>query len=127
MRNRPGVIFVLLGALLALGAPAAATPFVVTDKAFVDNRQPNDPLATGLFLNLGVGFTDSPVTNPTATGTSSNVAFPFGPIPMALDFPLSPGGASFGASFNLTPAQFSSITGTYTFHVCDTNGCVNDT
>src|SRR5207244_3430898 len=77
--------------------------------------------------NLGVGFTDSPVTSPTATGTSSNVAFPFGPIPMALDFPLSPGGASFGASFNLTPAQFSSITGTYTFHVCDTNGCVNDT
>lgn len=125
MLKLPGIILVVLGLLLVSARPTVANPIFFNDKVFIDNRPANDPLATGLFLNLGVGFTDTSGVS----GVNGTVTTPFlqNPLVLASDPGVPPGAGSLSGSVTVTPGQFSMVTGTYLYHACDANGCFDDT
>lgn len=128
-------INVLIGVSLVLvpmGNAAASTLTVISDHAFIDNRPSNDPLLTGLNLNLDVRATDSvggtaALLLGTATFVSSNPSYNLPATPMSL-ITSFPGGADWGATPpGVTVAEFPNIQGTFTFTVTDANGTVMDT
>ncbi len=122
------LVVMFFSLLLAHTAAAFAVNLtVIQDHAFIDNRPTDDPLLTGLNLNLEVTVTDSvggnaALSGGTATFTSSNPSFPFSGT-MSWDS----GRNRFVYTHIVTPAQFSSITGTFTFTITDANGTVQDT
>jgi hypothetical protein len=129
---------VVVGTLFAFVRPTFATLTVVYDRAFIDNRPTvatagyNDPLLTGLNLNLEIGVSDSvggsaALSTGTASFTSSNPAYSLD-TSMSFDGALDATTAGFGATPpGVTVAQFPNIAGTFTYTVTDANGSIMDT
>jgi hypothetical protein len=119
----------VIPALFSLTRPAAATSITfLEDKAFIDNRPAGDPLLSqGLYLNLGVGFTDTPLLGANATAMPSNASFPLVEPISLFSVPFGPGIADFENALSVNVSQFSSLSGTYTFTATDSNGSATDT
>lgn len=130
MRHVNLAISVLILLLTAIVAPCAATPTIVFDSTFIDNRPADDIFGTsGLYLGLDVRATDPggavALTGPGSSekATASNGAFPFTqPVNIPLNSVILVGsGADFNRFLAITVSQFSNVTGTYTFTVTDTS------
>jgi len=126
---------IVLGSLLVaatLGFPlnAHATPTIVNDLAFVDNRPADDIFGlTGLRLQLDVAATDtngqSALTGAGAgtKATSSNAGFPFSqPVTVPVNSFFGLLGVEFTSNLLLPggSASFPNVTGTYTYTVTNT-------
>jgi len=110
---------------------AHATPSIVNDAAFIDNRPADDIFGVhGASLQLDIAVTDSggsgALTGPGAgtQATSSNASFPFTqPVTVPLNSFFGLLGAEFTANLLLSggAADFSKVTGTYGFTVTNTS------
>jgi len=131
MRRTVVVPSILASLVLILPILTHAAPIVIKDSAFIDNRPADDPFGrTGLNLNLNVKATDSggvpALTGAGAgvTATASNPSYPFTkPTVLGLNavFPIISGAEYTRNNLSITPGQFSTVTGTYTFQVTNTS------
>ena len=138
MRKTLVLTGLILGGLWFLPPSSDATPTIVNDLAFIENRPADDIFGiAGLRLSLDVAATDTggsgALTGPGAKtqATSSNGSFPFAQpvtIPFTSVFGLQ--GVEFTSLLLLTEgvADFPKVTGTYNFTVTNTSAqSVSDT
>ena len=121
----------VLGVVWCLPLSSYATPTIVNDFAFIENRPADDIFGiTGLRLQLDVNATDSggsgALTGPgaKAQATPSNGSFPFAqPVPLPFNSFFGLFGVEFTTNLLLSGGvtDFSKVTGTYDFTVTNTS------
>src|SRR5713226_4446997 len=121
----------VLGVVWCLPLSSYATPTIVNDFAFIENRPAGDIFGiTGLRLQLDVNATDSggsgALTGPGAKtqATSSNGSFPFAqPVTLPFNSFFGLFGVEFTTNLLLSGgvADLSKVTGTYNFTVTNTS------
>src|SRR5262245_18867291 len=138
MRKILMLVGLILAGLCSLPPSSYATPTIVTDRAFIENRPADDIVGvTGLRLSLGVVATDTGGSGAlTGSGaktqaTSSNGSFPFAqPVTMPFDSFFGLLGVDSTSLLLLSggAADFPKVTGTYNFTVTNTSAqSVSDT
>jgi len=131
MRKTLVLVLALIVAAFCLPSNTHADPTVVNDLAFVENRPADDIFGVhGVRLQLDLNVTDSggsgALTGPGAgtKATSSNASFPFTqPVTIPFNGFFGLLGVEFTANLLLSggAADFSKITGTYSFTVTNTS------
>jgi hypothetical protein len=135
MRHTLRLILAIPCALLALGQPARAALIIVRDQAFIDNRALDDPLLTGLNLNLEVvvqdpvGGSAALLSTGVASFSSSNPGYSLATNMFCCDTdPAQPLIGGFGATpAGVTAGQFANIAGFFTWTASDVNGNITGT
>ena len=113
---------VLLLGHIADGSP----PQILDELTYIENRPADDVFGfPGLYLVLRVDVTDADgvgnLTGPPAgaTATSNNNSFPFANPVTLSGFNVDPPNVFFISLLSVTPAEFSDVSGRYTYRVTD--------